>query len=122
MKNLGLSALLVAGLLGLDISPAAAHPGAHEVRVFNDGYRHEFRREQSMPRWLKRNRSFRHWYRHSPLKRFRRISWDQLYEIYRWEHSYFTNRFHGRPHRDWDRDWDRDRNRRHRNRRYESDD
>ena len=40
-----------------------------------------------MPRWLKRDHSFRKWYTHTRLKRDRRLAWNQLFDIYRWETS-----------------------------------
>ena len=92
MNKLAASLLLAAGLFSLDISPAAAHPQTDRVHVYNDGYRYESRRHNAMPRWLKRNRGFREWFRYSPLKRYRRISWNELYEIYRWERRYFGSR------------------------------
>ncbi len=104
MNKLGLSLLLAAGLFGLDVSPAAAHPQADRVHVYSDGYRYESRRYDAMPRWLRRDQGFRHWYRHSPLKRYKRISWNELYDIYRWERRYFGSRHH----------YDRNRNRGHR--------
>jgi hypothetical protein len=41
-----------------------------------------------MPRWLKHNRAFRHWYRHTPLKRDRRLAWNELFDIYRFERRF----------------------------------
>lgn len=92
MNKLASSLLLAAGLFCLDVSPAAAQPHASRVQVYSDGYRYESRRHHSMPKWLKRDRDFRHWYEHSPLKRYHRISWNELYRIYRWESRYFGSR------------------------------
>jgi hypothetical protein len=50
-------------------------------------YGSHYRRTNDMPRWLKRNKSFRHWMRHSGLRENRRLSWNQLFDIYRWEHD-----------------------------------
>ena len=92
MNKLGASLLLAAGLICLDISPAAAHPHAENSYSYRDSYHYEKRRHNTMPAWLKRNKHFRHWYRHSPLKHYPRISWNRLYDIYRWERSYFASR------------------------------
>ena len=92
MKRISVGLLLAASLFFLDVSPAAAHQGVDRVRDHGHSYRIEARRFYEMPRWLKRNTSFRHWYRHTPLKRYRQISWNQLYEIYRWERRYFRSR------------------------------
>lgn len=92
MNKLGLSLLLAAGLFSLDVSPAAAHEQADRVHVYSDGYRRDARRHQSMPRWLKRDRQFRRWYEHTPLRRYRHIGWNDLYNIYRWERRYFGSR------------------------------
>ena len=81
-----LTATLIAGGLMLFSSPEAlAHT---EVRVTYPApaYAHvDHRRAQQMPRWLHKNRDFRRWYRHSPLRRDRRLAWFTLYDIYRWE-------------------------------------
>ncbi len=107
MNKLSVGLLLAAGLFFIDVTPAAAHQVADNVRVHGNGYHAEFRRRQEMPRWLRRNRDFRHWYRRSPLADYRRISWRQLFEIYSWERSYFESRYyfehdghHGRRDRD----------------------
>lgn len=92
MNKLGISLLLAAGLFSLDVLPASAHPHTDRVQVYSDGYRYESRRHHSMPRWLRRDKQFRHWYEHSPLKRYRRIGWNELYDIYRWERRYFSSR------------------------------
>jgi hypothetical protein len=47
-----------------------------------------------MPRSLRRDKSFRRWYQQTPLKRYRSISWRQMYDIYRWERRYFLERRH----------------------------
>ena len=88
MNKLIATSLLAAGLLLLDAPEAAAHSEARHVYFSPAYYRAEHRRTHQMPRWLKRNKSFRHWYAHSRLKRDRRLGWHQLFEIYRWERFY----------------------------------
>ena len=109
MNKLSVSLLLAAGLFLADISPAAAHQGANHARAYDHGFYFEERRRHAMPRWLKRNRQFRHWYRHTPLRHYKQIRWRQLFEIYRWERRYFRS-----DRRSYDRDFDR---RRHGDRR-----
>ena len=92
MNKLSVGLLLAASLFFLDVSPAAAHQGADRTRIYSHGYQIEARRRHAMPVWLKRNKRFRHWYRHSPLRHYRQIRWNQLFEIYRWERRYFGGR------------------------------
>ena len=109
MNKLSVGLLLAAGLFFIDVSPAAAHTGVDGVRVHSYGHQVRTIRHE-MPRWLRRNDGFRHWYRHTPLKRYRQISWNQLFEIYRWERRYFGGRYYinyDDRHR-----WDRQRRRR----------
>ena len=112
MNKLSVGLLLAAGLFFIDVTPAAAHQVADNVRVHGQGhgYRAEVRRRHEMPRWLHRNRDFRHWYRRSPLSDYRQISWRQLYDIYSWERSYFERRYFA-DHDDHNRRRDRDRRR-----------
>ena len=115
MNKVILATVMACGLLLLDAPEAAAHEQrdsqyrapphqAHGRDSYSrDGYRREhkydrrydnrrgyygshYRRTNEMPRWLKRNKSFRHWMRHSGLRENRRLSWNQLFDIYRWEH------------------------------------
>ena len=102
MNKLSVGLLLAASLFFIDVSPAAAHQGADRVRTYNHGYDYEARRRHEMPRWLKRNRHFRHWFRNTPLRHYRQIRWQQLFEIYSWERRYFrVDR--QIAHRDFDR-------------------
>jgi hypothetical protein len=58
----------------------------HKYDYRRGHYGSRYKRTNEMPRWLKRNKSFRHWIRHSGLRENRRLSWNQLFDIYRWEH------------------------------------
>jgi hypothetical protein len=118
MNKLILTTVMACGLLLLESPEAAAHEesysqqrsqhvdrsdyyrrdaqGRHEYR--HHGYRHDYhskhkarkaKRESQMPRWLRKDRSFRHWYEHTRLRSDRHISWNQLFDIYRWERFYF---------------------------------
>ena len=93
MNKLITAAVIAGGLMLLNSPEAAAHkevrnayqPSAHY-------YAHvDVRRAHHMPRWLKRNKGFRHWYRHTPLKRDRRLAWHQLFDIYRFERRFGRN-------------------------------
>ncbi len=62
-----------------------------------DGYRGErynlqHKRAKKMPKWLKHDRSFRRWFERTRLRRNRHLSWHRLFELYRWENSYFRYR------------------------------
>ena len=92
MNKLIATSLLAAGLLLLDAPEAAAHPEVRNVHPSPAYYRAEHRRSHQMPRWLKRNKSFRYWYSHTRLRWNRRLGWHQLFDIYRWERAY-THRY-----------------------------
>jgi len=119
MNKLLISTFMACGLLLLDSPEAAAHEDSysqHRMPSYDrsgsyrrdaygrdsysrDGYRRDhyrprYARENKMPRWLKRDRSFRHWFKHSKLRKNRRLSWHQLFDIYRWEYSYRRYRRH----------------------------
>ena len=90
MKKLTIGLMLAAGLFFVDVTPAEAHSGVERVRVYDQHV--QVVRRHDMPRWLKRDRQFRHWYRRSPLRHYRQIGWKQMFEIYRWERRYFGSR------------------------------
>jgi hypothetical protein len=113
MNKILISTVIAFGLLLLDSPEAAAHEETYSqytshnidksVRksASRDRYRDEYRRDnrkttptraKKMPRWLKEDRSFRRWYEHTQLQRIRTLSWNQLFDIYRWEYSYFRSR------------------------------
>ncbi len=120
MNKLFVSTVMACGLLLLNAPEASAHQdrdGHHRAKshdsygrdsyrkdhnrreVYRDGYRHDYysnryKRAKEMPRWLKRDRSFRRWLDHSRLRKNRRLSWHQLFDIYRTEHSYYRYRRH----------------------------
>jgi len=87
-------ALIAGGLLLLDSPEAAAHKEVRNVYQPSAYYRVEHRRAKHMPNWLKRDRSFRRWYKRTHLRRYKRIGWHRLYDIY------LRERFHaGKPRR-----------------------
>jgi hypothetical protein len=118
MNKIIISTVMACGLLLLDSPEAAAHEETYSQQrsqhvdrsdsyghdqygrqSYNrDGYRDNYRpdyhrakstRAKKMPRWLKKDRTFRRWYEHTRLQRNRRLSWNQLFDIYHWEYSYF---------------------------------
>ena len=129
MNKLMTAAVIAGGLMLMNSPEAAAHkevrnvyqpPAQHYVR-------HDVGRSHHMPRWLKRDKGFRHWYGHTPLARDRRLAWEQLFDIYRFElrfgrsyhrsgnywNDYYAHRY-GDRHFDHDRrDERRDRKHRH---------
>lgn len=111
-------ALAAGGLLLLDAPNAVAH---EEIRIsyqpVHYQYDYDVRRSHRMPYWLKRDRSFRQWYKHTRLRRQRHLTWHRLFRIYRWET--IDRRKHRRAGRsaryqDYYRHSDRDQKRRHR--------
>ena len=104
MNKMIATTLLAGALLLLDAPEAAAHK---QVRNHTQTWGHygvEHRRTQQMPRWLQRNKSFRHWYKRSSVRRDRRLGWHQLFDIYRWERSYkrrYRVDYNYRPQRDF---------------------
>jgi hypothetical protein len=119
MNKVLIGSVLACGLLLLDSPEAAAHeergrhyrPPAYE---YSDAYRREshsrdyysrdrhrgerydtrHNRAKKMPKWLKRDRSFKRWFEHTRLRKNRRDTWNQLFDIYRWENSYSRYRRH----------------------------
>ena len=103
-------AVVAAGLMFFYAPEAAAHEEVRTTRVVPaydvDKRRHAHSRDyyernryerdyyrdnraKKMPNWLKRKKSFRRWYKNTPLNRYRFLTWNQLYDIYKWERSYF---------------------------------
>lgn len=83
-------ALLIAsgGLLLTMAAPASARDAGHYDHDRADRNYYYTERQSEMPRWLRRERAFRAWYRRSPNHRRRAMSWDRLYNAYRWERRY----------------------------------
>ncbi len=94
-------ALIAGGLLLLESPEAAAHKEIRNVYPPSFHYRVESRRAKHMPHWLHHKKSFRRWYRNSRLRHNRRLSWNRLFDIYRWER--YQAKVHRRSHRH--RDW-----------------
>ena len=107
MNKVLITAVLAGGLMLLAAPDAEAHKRGHDhPRHWDYGYSRSYdrdyyyryrgesryRRSHEMPRWLKRDRSFRHWYRHSRLRKNRHISWHRLYDIYCREYPYYRYR------------------------------
>jgi len=85
MNKMMIAAVIAGGLMLVNSPEAAAHKEVRNAHPAH-GYAHaEVRRSKHMPGWLKRHKAFRHWYAHTSLKRDRRLAWDQLYDIFRWE-------------------------------------
>lgn len=90
-------ALAAGGLMLLDAPDAAAHSELRFSYEPSPYYRYDVRRTHAMPRWLKRDKAFRHWYKHTRLKRHKHLTWHRLYNMYRWES--FERRKHRRADR-----------------------
>ena len=85
MKKLMTAAVIAGGLMLLNSPEAAAHTEVRNMYQPPAHYSYETRRSNHMPRWLKRDRDFRHWYSRTRLRHDRRLAWFQLYDIFRWE-------------------------------------
>ena len=123
MNKLIISTVIACGLLLLDAPEASANDSrdgqyrsyryessdryyrdqhgreSYSRDAYRDGYRRDhhgsrYKRAHKMPRWLKRDKSFRHWFRHSRLQNNHRLSWHQVFDIFRWEDSYYRHRRH----------------------------
>jgi len=114
MNKTLIATVLACGLLFLESPEAAAHEGkgshsrqadryrsdAHSRDYYSrNAYRSErystrYNRAKKMPKWLKHDRSFGRWLEHTRFRWDPRISWNQLFDIYRWERFYFGNRRH----------------------------
>lgn len=116
MNKLVFATLLAGGLLLANAPDAAAHSEVRNIHIVPTRHHVVVHRAEHMPRWLKRNKSFRHWYRHSPLKWRRHLSWHELYDVFVWERAGYRNRgYHGRHYDEGRYDDDhRDRDRRRR--------
>lgn len=104
MNKMIATTLLAGALLLLDAPEAAAHKQVRNHAQTWGHYGVEHRRTQQMPRWLQRNKSFRHWYKRSSVRRDRRLGWHQLFNIYSWERSYkrrYRVDYNYQPHRDY---------------------
>jgi hypothetical protein len=119
MNKVLIATVLACGLLLLESPEAAAHEGtgSHYRQVDRDrsdahrrdthsrdyytrnvyrGERHDKRdqRAKKMPKWLKHDRSFGRWLEYTRFQYNRHITWNELFDIYRWERYYFGNRRH----------------------------
>lgn len=117
MNKIMTVALAAGVLLLLDAPEAAAHNDVRITYQPSAYYQFDVRRTHRMPYWLKRNREFRHWYKHTRLRRHRHLTWHRLFDIYRWET--IDRRKHRRSNRfarnhDYYRHYDREARRRHR--------
>lgn len=87
MKTIALLCLS-GGLLFAAATPANASPSERYDYVPPGHYEARIERPHQMPRWLRQERSFRYWYRESPHRYRRALSWTRLYDIYGQERHY----------------------------------
>jgi hypothetical protein len=93
------------GLLLGATQTAVAHGKAYNHYDSPRHYRVSVIRDDNMPRWLRKERGFRGWYRHSTLRHNHHLRWWQLYEIYRWEKRFDRRRHHSAYNRHHSYDW-----------------
>lgn len=93
MKRLVWSLVIMSALALASVPEASAH-GSH-YRAYDR--HHVVRHSHSYPYWLRRNHEFHRWYLHSHYRNHYYLSWNRLFDIYRYERRY------QRPHRRYDR-------------------
>jgi hypothetical protein len=90
-----ISSILVLGAAVTGISQnAVAHERGYELYDPPRHYSVTVYRDHHMPRWLRKKKDFRRWYKRSALKHNQSLAWRQLYEIYRWESRYHRQHHH----------------------------
>jgi hypothetical protein len=89
-----------AGLFLVSAADAPAHEIQYRPHIVHDHY--VYSRTRLLPRWLRRNREFRHWYSHSRYRFAHHLTWHRVYDRYRFEQHYRWNnrKFHGKVYRD----------------------
>ena len=88
-----ISSILVLGAAVTGLSQSAvAHERGYEHYDPPRHYSIAVYRDYDMPRWLRKQKDFRRWYKRSALKHNPSLAWWQLYEIYRWESRYHHHR------------------------------
>ena len=93
MKRLVWSLLIVSALSLASVPEASAHGSQYG----GHGRHYVVRYGHSYPYWLHRNYDFHRWYWRSHYRDDFYMSWDRLFDIYRYERKY------RRPHRYYDR-------------------
>jgi hypothetical protein len=73
---------------------AVAHERSYEHRDSPRQYRIAVHRDHHMPRWLRKKKDFRRWYKRSALRHNHALAWWQLYDIFRWEGRYHRHNQH----------------------------
>jgi len=86
--------LIITSALGMASVPEASAHGSHN-RAYDRHY--VVRHGHSYPYWLRRNYDFHRWYVGSRFRYDFYMSWDRLFDIYRYERKYH------RPYRYYDR-------------------
>ena len=68
--------------LCLTAAPTAqAHQRAYDHYPPHRYHQVRIHRDKHMPRWLRHDRGFRHWYRRTSLRHDHHLGWQQLFEI-----------------------------------------
>lgn len=103
-RLIGTLIVFVGLLLGAS-QPAFAHDRAYNHYDSPRHFRVSVIRDDVMPRWLRKEKGFRGWYRYSTLRHNHQLQWWQLYEIYRWEKQFASRRHHTAYYRYHNYDW-----------------
>jgi hypothetical protein len=93
MKRLLSTIIVASSLMLVNAAPAAAHEVVRNAYHQPAQYRVTVIRSKSTPSWLKRNDSFKWWYKRSSLRTNRYLTWSELYQVFKWERSYAARRY-----------------------------
>ena len=105
IKSIGTFTVICGLCLGA-AQTASAHDRAYDRYDSPRHYHVSIHRDRHMPKWIRHDRGFRHWYHRTSLRHNHHLPWWQLYEIFRWERRYDHRRHHavhyGARHHDYD--------------------
>ncbi len=87
IKRLLLSCVLIAGFTAVFVPQAMAHEPAYKSSWHYDRHAVVDHRHR-MPHRLRHNKAFRYWYGHSRYQYQPYLSWNRLYDLYRY-HRYY---------------------------------
>jgi hypothetical protein len=102
MKCFVWSLVLTGALLVAAVPEASAH-GSYDGRHIGNVRHYNVRHSHHYPQWLRPQYDFHRWYRRSHFRDAYYLSWQQLFDIYRYEQKYrrpYRHYYGGNHHRD----------------------
>ena len=94
--RLALFLILAIGLTAGFAQRADAHDVDHRVYKWYPQYSQVREYKREFPHWLRKDRDFKRWYHHNQFNRVRRVSWNRLYDMYRYERTHYAYKPHKR--------------------------